>query len=529
MASERLHILITDGAGAKVAAWDSRVRGLSLRKDKHGPASATWSVMSLPHEAFRYYGELPGKKATVSACGRPVWVGRIEDVKLTDLGIGVTAFGYQNALRDTSYTQFWSSTSYSAWEPWNNVTNNRAPNLYRFSTNDELSIALQRGDTYRAGGVDVGSTVFRVPNRSSWYVSAVSFNWEITLPTNWLFTIQTRDEAYGSTATVTIATGNGATQTGTATPAITQNSVLIFSIYNNTGANYTATGETGTQYAKVTGIRVKGTSSSSVYADEIVRSLISSVIAENPSQINASFALVQSPGLDLRDESYEDATPADILDYLAALGDTQTPPRVWEWGVTNDQALYFRPRGTGRSWYVDAATIDIERSLSSLANAVYATYQDSSGRTLRSSTSTDAISIARNGFTKYNALGTSTTASGQATTHRDAALNDGKDPRPRTAIEVRMLRSDSGSRAYPWEADSGDTVTIRNLPPTISASVDRIRSFVISEVEYDAETGIAKLTPEDPVPSLDVITARYAAGMGFVVSPFTAGKRTNRR
>lgn len=92
-----------------------------------------------------------------------------------------------------------------------------------------------------------------------------------------------------------------------------------------------------------------------------------------------------------------------------------------------------------------------------------------------------------------------------------------------------MLRSDSGSRAYPWEAESGDTVTIRNLPPTISASVDRIRSFVISEVEYDADTGIAKLTPEDPVPSLDVITARYAAGMGFVVSPFTAGKRTNRR
>lgn len=89
-----------------------------------------------------------------------------------------------------------------------------------------------------------------------------------------------------------------------------------------------------------------------------------------------------------------------------------------------------------------------------------------------------------------------------------------------------MLRSDSGSRAYPWEADSGDTVTIRNLPPTISASVDRIRSFVISEVEYDADTGIAKLTPEDPVPSLDVITARYSAGLGFAVGPFAVSTRT---
>ncbi len=529
MQSDRLHILITDGAGAKVAAWDSRVRGLSLRKDKHGPASATWSVMSLPHEAFRYYGELPGKKATVSACGRPVWVGRIEDVKLTDAGIDVTAFGYQNALRDLPFTQFWSSTRTDEWEVVQPThVAGRSPDRYRLETQAGLYLSLQRGDTYGAA-TDVGSLMYRIPNGTARLVYTMAFDWAVTLPTNWQLVVETRTAAFGSAAPTTIVTGNGALQSGSSALTLTANEVVIVSIFNNTGANYTAAGETGSQVARLQSVRIKGTTSASLYADEIVREIVAQMSGANPTQLSGATAMIQSPGLDLRDENYLDLLPSDILNYLTELGDTATPPRVWEWGVTNDQALYFRPRGSGRSWYVDAAELSVEQSLSNLINAAFATYQEASGRTLRTSVSTDPISIQRAGFQRRTALSTSTTASGQATTHRDAALNDGKDPRPRTAIEVRVLRSDSGSRAYPWEADSGDTVTIRNLPPTISASVDRIRSFVISEVEYDADTGIAKLTPEDPVPSLDVITARYAAGMGFVVSPFTAGKRTNRR
>lgn len=400
--------------------------------------------------------------------------------------------------------------------------------MYRMSTSGGLTIALQRGDTY-GNLADVGSLMYRAPYDAYNAIYRAAFDWEITLPTNWSFGVEYYSQALAYIGGSTIATGNGATQSGAYSATFAGSYVFAIVVYNNTGASHTATGETGTKYARCTNVRLLGSSSSTVSANGVAWHMMNFVNSVNPGQLSSASVNLQDPGLDLRDEVYEDEHPADILNYLAGLGDTSTPPRVWEWGVNNDQALYFRPRGYGRSWYVDASTIDIERTIGVLSNSAYATYQEAGGRTLRTSTSSDSISVARNGLTRREAVETSTTAIGQATTHRDAALNDGKDPRPRTAIEVRMLRSDSGSRAYPWEADSGDTVTIRNLPPTISASVDRIRSFVISEVEYDADTGIAKLTPEDPVPSLDVITARYAAGLGFVVGPFTAGKRTNRR
>ena len=84
-----------------------------------------------------------------------------------------------------------------------------------------------------------------------------------------------------------------------------------------------------------------------IYADEIIEDLISHVTADNPDQLSDSTDLIESPGLDLLDEIYEDAYPADIANKLAALGDNQTPPRLWEVGVWENQTLHFRPKGSG--------------------------------------------------------------------------------------------------------------------------------------------------------------------------------------
>lgn len=514
MLSARLFLAIYETRGGTlIADFQTRARGLEIGFNEHGAAAASWDVPCGLFEAFSLYARCMGRHCEISAVGHPVWSGRVEDIKMTADGLAFAAYGYQRALSDVTYTQFWSSTKYAAWEVWNGITNNRRPNLYRFSTNDEIGLYLQRGDTYQSGGLDVGSMMFRVPSSSSWYVSACSFDWEITLPTNWSFTIQTRDEAYGSTATVTIATGNGATQTGTTSPAITQNKILIFSIFNNTGANYTATGETGTQYARITNIRVKGTTSAAVNASEIVQSLITATAAVNPGQISTAMAQIQNPGIDLRDESYEDQYPADILDYLASLGDSQTPPRQWEWGVDQDQAIYFRPRGSGRQWYIDIAEPDLEQTLDNLFNSTYAVYQDATGRATRNATSTDATSVQQYGVTRRRAVSVQTTNSTQAGTHRDAALADGKDPRPRVGIETRAIYTQSGMRVHPWVVRPGDVISIRNLPPIISADVDRLRTFVLSEIKIDADSGTATLTPESPTPGLDVMVAREAAGV----------------
>jgi len=521
MNSARLFLAVYDGiGGAMLADFQTRALGLKFSKNKHGCASATWSVACSLYEGFRLQGTLQGKHAEISASGHPVWNGRVEDVSLTETGVDITALGYQVALRDTLFTQFWSSTQTQDWEPvYTSQVSNRYPDRYRLGTQDGLFLALQRGDTY--GNVNhVGSLMFRIPDGSGRDLYTFSFNWEITLPTNWQFVVETRNSTFGSSASTSIANGNGATQTGSSSLTLTANSVLIVSIYNNTGANYTATGETGSQYAKLTGIRVKGTTSASLYADEIIRAIVAGVSGTNTTQLQNVWTLIQSPGLDLRDEIYLDATPSDILDYLAALGDTSAPPRVWEWGVTIDQALYFRPRGSGRTWTIDAGTLDLQQSMDGLRNAAYATYQDASGRTLRTATTTDPISIKRFGITRTIGIGTQTTVSAQATTHRDAALTDGANPRPRSGFDgIRWIFDTVGMPSYPWLANPGDVVSVRNLNPTSSADIDRVRTFVLSEMEFDADSGLATLTPEDPTPSLDVITARYSANMGFVSTP----------
>lgn len=514
MLSARQFLAIYESIGGSlIVDLQTRAQGVKFSFNEHGAAACSWMLPCGLGEAFSLYNRCLGRHAEISASGHPIWRGRVEDIRMVSGGLEFSTFGYQRALSDVPYTGFLSSTRTDLWEKaYTSVFATSTPDKYRLETQDGLSIALQRGDTYTSGS-DLGALMYRIPSQATSRIYTASFDWSITLPTNWQLRLQFFDAAYGFISSTTVATGNGALQTGTSSPTTTNASVALFFVFNNTGANYTAAGETGTQYAKITNLRMKGTNSAALYASEIASLMAVNVAAANPSQVIASLAQIQSPGVDLRDEIYEDQYPADILDYLASLGDNQTPPRQWVWGVDLDQALYFRPRGSGRQWYVDIVAPDIEQTIDNLFNSVYPVYQEAGGRTLRGTTSTDATSVQQYGLTRQRPASVQTTNSTQANTHRDAALADGKDPRPRVGIEISALYSASGMRVHPWVARPGDTISIRNLPPTISADVDRLRTFVLSELEFDCDSGLATLTPESPTPSLDVMVAREAAGV----------------
>lgn len=514
MLSARLFLAIYETSGGTlIADFQTRARGLEIGFNEHGAAAASWSVPCGLFEAFSLYARCMGRHCEISAVGHPVWIGRVEDIKMTADGLAFAAYGYQRAFSDVPFSQFWSATRTDIWETvYTSQVFNRYPERYRLSTDNGLYLALQRGDTY-GNLTHIGSLMYRIPDDTARQIYAISFDWEITLPTNWRLGVDTCSAAYGSFTPVTIATGNGATQTGTYSATLTQNDIVMVSIGNATGANYTATGETGTQYARITNLRIKGTTSAALYADEIIRAMVADVVSSNATQNSGSWALIQSPGIDLRDEIYQDQYPADILDYLVSLGDNQTPPRQWVWGVDIDQSLYFQPRGTGRQWYVDIGSPDIEQTIENLFNSIYSIYQDANGRAARNTISTDATSVQQYGITRRRAINVQTTNATQAGTHRDAALADGKAPRPRVGIETRAIYTQSGMRVHPWVVRPGDVISIRNLPPIISADVDRLRTFVLSEIKIDADSGTAKLTPESPTPGLDVMVAREAAGV----------------
>lgn len=251
-----------------------------------------------------------------------------------------------------------------------------------------------------------------------------------------------------------------------------------------------------------------------VLADTIVRDLLATVVALNPTQLSASGSLIASPGVDLLDEQYLDMLPSAILDRLIALGDTQSPPRPWAWGVWDDQQLFFWPEGTAaQSWYVDISDLDLQRTIDTLANRVYATYQDATGRTVRTLATTDTASVTRMDLTRTKQISASTTNAAQVAVQQAVALADAANPPPRFGITVGAVYTAAGARSPIWLPRAGDTVTVRNLPPTISVDIDRIRTFRIARTTCDLVTGTLHIEPAAPLPSLAALLARTAAGI----------------
>lgn len=253
-----------------------------------------------------------------------------------------------------------------------------------------------------------------------------------------------------------------------------------------------------------------------IYGDEIVSHLVSQVSTLNSGQLSGSTALIASPGLDLLDEIYEDQTPADILTYLAELGDNASPPNRWEVGVFEGQRLYFRVRGSAaQQWYVDVADVpQVQRTLELLNNSVYGIYEEAGGRTLRTAANANADSVLRYGITRRTSVKVDTTLAAQAQFVRDMTLTDTKDITPRAQITVTAVYTASGARVPLWMVRSGDRVTIRNLPPTLSTSVDKIRTFVIAETSYSVDERTLSITPEAPLPTVDWLLSRQAKGFG---------------
>lgn len=259
-----------------------------------------------------------------------------------------------------------------------------------------------------------------------------------------------------------------------------------------------------------------------VYADEVVKAMRAAVSTLNSLQIAAADTLIQSPRIDLVDEIYADRAMPEVLDYLAGLGDYQATPAQWEWGVAAGRLLYFRPQGSAaRTWYVDVSGIDIQRSLDPLANSVYATYQDAHGRTLRTTVTSDADSVARYGLTRRRAVAATTTSSTQATTQQAAALDDTATPAPRFGITFETIYNAGGGRVPIWLPRAGDTIVIRNLPPTVSVNIDQVRAFRIARTRCDLIARTLTVEPATPLPRLSALMAQVLpSGVGFHGAPF---------
>jgi len=311
-----------------------------------------------------------------------------------------------------------------------------------------------------------------------------------------------------------IAAGTRTVTPGSMTNIYVGQSLQIDQGSATVGESVTVTAITSTTFTAVFAFAHVTTSTVNahvIYADEIARDLIGTITALNSAQLESSTALVQSPAIDLTDEVYEDRSPSDVLDYLTGLGDTQS--RAWEWGVFGQQLLSFRPQSSAsRTWYTDVSSLDVTRTLDQLYNSVYAVYSDASGRSLRTSPTADSTSIARYGVTRRQAISAQTTSATLAGVEASASLSDTNDPRPRSGLTLTQVFDAGGARWPLWSVQAGDTIVIRNLPPTLSTAIDRIRVFRLTRADYHFDDDTLDIEPETPRATLDSLLARLALG-----------------
>lgn len=251
-----------------------------------------------------------------------------------------------------------------------------------------------------------------------------------------------------------------------------------------------------------------------VYGDEIISSLVSTVAALNSTQLSSSTTNIQSPALDMMDESYEDLKPADIIDYLASRGDSQTTPRMWEAGIGHGQIAYFRPRlSASREWFVDVTSLELARTLDILTNSSYALYEDAADRPLRTPIASDSQSVTHLGLTRRAPAPASTTSATQAAVQRDTLIANSKNPRPRASVQFEAVYDASGGRYPLYMVRAGDTLTVRNVPPSVSSSYDLIRTFRVTHTNYSLLTRTLEIEPEIAPPTLASQIASVAASV----------------
>lgn len=503
-------------AGNIIADYTAYATSCKFSRNLHGAASLDMTVPRALADASRVYSAVGLTFVVVHSGAQLVWSGRLANPELWSgvdgSGVVIRAYGLWEALDDVPYTALWSDTSVSEWTPLDETTvANNAPKRFAIDNNNRLYIAPQKNAT--VGSSLIGRIGYQLPSQTALPISTVSFDFEYSADANWAVGCQTWDGIatpwtfIANAWTVAIGAPGVVTGSVSATLTGTPNALAFYLYYNAAPAVYI--GETGAVYLEITNIRVKTTTASTVTASTVAADLATRVNAVNSSLISST-ALTVNPGFDLTDLLFEDARPTQVLNEIASYGDGAGT--IYTAGVTNEGQIYLQPIGyNGRTWYVDVTDLTVSADRTKIGNSVYAVYKDANGRALRTATSINPASITRYGYTRRSAVKVDTTSSTRATEWRDTYLADNAVAPGSAAIEFDRVFAGSGLASL-TDVLPGDTIVIRNLPLIYGAGsdIDRARSFRITETEYDPINKRLSVTPETPLPRLDVLVAQGA-------------------
>lgn len=286
---------------------------------------------------------------------------------------------------------------------------------------------------------------------------------------------------------------------GTVGESVTILSLTSTNQFNATFLNAYAIGDTVRAYV--------------IYPDEVIKHLVAVYNVANTTEISNVTSAIQSQAIDIDLAVFEDQYMTEIINDMIALGDTST--RQWVALIYEDRQLLVRPRGSGQVWYTDVSELEIARSLAEMFNSVYTIYPNPNEAgidNLRTAITTDPLSISKYGITRRKAYKVETSIYTQAATVRNTLLEAQKDPIPRATIKIDRIM-DQYDNVYPlFMARADDILILRNLPPILGTTYDKIRSLVIVGTDYDMLSNTLSLDLELPIPQVEVQIAKALKG-----------------
>ncbi len=506
----RLALLVLDD-GVLVDDWSYRIDQLSANTDERGFSTLSGTVRYPRSESLAFYDGRRVLDIALHNGAEAIWEGRMEDVAIVPSGLEFEALGAWVVFNDVPYTSVWSDDRLSSWQVWNLQTQTEP--IWTISNQLDLYVAPTNSTVHSSS--NPFRWAFNVPHRATGSIVQVEFDYDLTATNDWEFIVSdTASDIWGGGLVILVQrfnlVGNGGTQTGSQTIALDSNSRAVTFALQTSAAGATYTPDTGTDFLRISNVRVVRSTTTSAWAQLIIRDLVTQVNSVNSGSLNSDTALVQSNGLDLRQEVYQDENMADLLRYLGGLGDADG--NRWVASVWSDRRVQFEPRGeSGRTWYVRVDDLTLQNTIQELKNSVYGVFQNEQRQTRRTTTAVDTASVGDYGLTRRLATRSQTSEEAQAETLRDFELADKATARPRVQIELSQVRDADGTRWPLYYVRANDTLVIDNLSAVGGEDVDLLRTFYIAETQYNVVNDTLSVTPERSLPTLTQFLAQQEA------------------
>lgn len=500
---QRLQVSLWNGPrGAFLDDVTDRLTSLEFGTNKHGYRECRAQLLLPFHESLQLVSQSRVLWLRVHDGAVLLWQGRVEDRAMEATGVRLTALGSQRHFSDIPYTALWSTTDLGRWTVVSRLQDaNAAPERFDIRIGDRIQVAPRKNATYAAG--DYTDLELLTPYAGRVPFRYLKFTYQLFMPIGWTVAILQVPSGGGTPVAVwsKTTTVDGKTEGGTEIRSLDDAERLLLRF---TAPATTLTDETGDVFMAFSAIRVSGSSSGTVTPAMIAADMIDAVRDDNPDWLSSDLSQIRTATIDLEEREATDANMADLLDNLAAAGDPATG-LPWEWRVDDDLRLRLQPKGTdGRAWFVDVETLTIEQTIETLTNQNYYTAKASTG-IVRSATLTDHASVNRAGLVRRTALNLEGIPAAWMDAYQSAYLTDHAEPPPRAEIAVTEVFDQHGIRWPLNMVKAGDTITIRNLPPTLTRVIDRLRTFRIAETRYNAMSDELTIVPEAPLATLDVL------------------------